>query len=165
MEINYNGEGKWSAESVIGRYRKLSLDVGGVGGFEPEPRTYVNYNGAKWIYNIMDSVVDGVQLGDKACIELSIDYINDCPMDPTTGYIRERMARSLKQSELLSIEQEKRLANIFICQLERGKIYKEFREYGKLFKKIGIEDYRNRIEVLQQSKKDYVSRAASKLLA
>ena len=46
--------------------------------------TYTNTAGITWIYNNMDAVVDGVQLGDSACVQLSVDYINDNIMAPTT---------------------------------------------------------------------------------
>ena len=148
--INYNPEGKWSVESVQNRYRKLSLEVGGVGGYQPEPNVYTNPGGTTWIYNIMESVVDGIQLGDMACVQLSIEYIQDNIMGPTTGYIRERMARALRNSELTN-DQKKQLANIFLNMLHSGQLLKEFREYCRLFKVIGVDPYQNDIEQFRAS--------------
>lgn len=164
MKIDFNSEGKWSVSSVKERYRELSLSLGGVSGFEPEPRKYTNQKGVTWTYNIMDSVVDGVQLGDKACIQISIEYIAAHDMRSTTGYIRERMARALRSVELTKV-QKVMLAKVFLSQLESGKLYKEFREYSRLFKKIGVEPYRREIEKFENSNKHYIKRAASKLLA
>ena len=81
MEINYNPKGKWSDKSVIARYRELSLRLGGIDGFEPIPRTYKNNQGMTWTYNIMDSVADGIQLGDASCVQLAIEYIEDILWD------------------------------------------------------------------------------------
>ncbi len=162
--INYNPEGKWSVESVQAKYWELCLSLGGVSGFEPQPRKHTNHNGTTWIYNVMDSVVDGVQLGDKACVQISIEYIQDNDMRSTTGYIRERMARALRNCEL-SNKQKSQLADTFIKQLESKRIYKEFREYCRLFKKIGVEPYKKEIEKYTNSNKQYIKRAALRLLA
>lgn len=164
MEINYNPQGKWSVEAVKQRYSELRILLGGAGGFELNPRTYTNKGGFTWIYNIMDAVTDGVQLGDNACIQLSIDYIKDNVMGSTTGYIRERMARALRHVEL-SENQKKQLARVFLQQLEHQNLHKEFKEYSRLFKKIGVEQYRNEIEKYTSSKKQYIQRAAQRILS
>ncbi|MFZ0789149.1 MAG: hypothetical protein WAM94_05950 [Chromatiaceae bacterium] len=164
MEINYNHHGKWSVEAVKQRYASLRIMLGGAEGFAPEPRTYTNKGGITWIYNIMDAVVDGVRLSDKACVELAIDYIDDNLMDSTTGYIRERMARALRHAQLTE-HQKKQLASTFLKQLEQPSLHKEFKEYSRLFKTIGIEPYRARIEKCAKSEKHYIRRAVQRLLA
>ncbi|NQZ08400.1 MAG: hypothetical protein HRT35_14685 [Algicola sp.] len=164
METNYNPEGKWSVDSVKAKYWALSLSLGGVFGFEPEPKRYTNKNGATWVYNIMDSVIDGVKLGDSACVQISIEYIQDNVMHSTTGYIRASMARSLRNAELTK-KQKVTLAGIFLKQLESGLIYREFKEYCRLFKRIGVEPYRQEIEKYNKSHKQYIRHAASRLLA
>ncbi len=164
MKIDYNPKGKWSVKSVQLRYRELSLKVGGVGGYYPEPRRYTNQRGASWTYNIMESIVDGVQLGDKACVQLSIEYIRDNEMSSTTGYIRERMSRALRHAELTN-DQKKELAKIFLGMLNTGEIFKEFKEYSRLFKRIGVTPYIKEIELYKNSSKQYIRRAAERLLA
>jgi hypothetical protein len=163
MKIDYNADGRWSVAAVQARYRQLSNSLGGMAGFEPEPRTYTNPRGMTWVYNIMDSVVDGAQLGDKACIELCVEYIEANIMAPTTGYIRERMARSLCRVELTP-RQKQRLAAVFVGQLEKQQLRKEFREYTRLFRKIGVESYRAEIERLASSDQAYIRRAVARLL-
>ncbi len=164
MEINYNDQGKWSVEAVKQRYSDLRILLGGVEGFELNPRMYTNKSGFTWIYNVMNAVVDGVQLGDNACVQLSIDYIEDNIMCSTTGYIRERMARALRHVELKE-HQKKQLAEVFLNQLEDQNLYKEFKEYSRLFKTIGIEPFRKEIEKYASSEKQYIQRAVQKLLA
>jgi hypothetical protein len=164
LEIDYNSEGKWSLESVQEKYAELRTLLGGAEGFILEPRTYTNPKGAKWTYNVMDAVADGIQLEDNACIELAVEYINDNVMDSTTGYIRERIARSLRHASLTE-GQKQRLAEAFLKQLEHQDLHKEFKEYIRLFKTIGIEPYRKEIEKHLNSKKEFIQRAASKLLA
>ena len=164
MEINYNHHGKWSVDAVKQRYANLRILLGGAEGFELEPRRYTNKGGITWIYNIMDAVVCGVRLGDKACVQLSIDYIDGNLMDSTTGYIRERMARALRRAQLTE-HQKKQLATIFLKQLEQQSLRKEFKEYCRLFKTIGVEPYRARIEKCANSEKQYIQRAVQRLLA
>ena len=162
--VNYNAEGKWSVDSVRARYRDLKYRFGGSDDFVLEPRTYANPVGITWVYNIMDTVADGVRIGDAACIELSIDYLKDNVMGSTTGYIRERMARALKQAELTN-GQKQRLSEIFMTQLRHRRILMEFREYSRLFRRIGIEPYREEIESLRNAREAYIQRAVERLLA
>lgn len=164
MEINYNHQWKWSVEAVRQRYTELRTRLGGAEGFELTPRTYTNKQGITWTYNIMDAVADGVQLGDRACIQLAIDYIEDNILGSTTGYIRERMARSLRHADLEE-HQKKQLASVFLMQLKQGNLRKEFKEYSRLFKTIGIEPYRKEIEKYASSQRQYIQRAARRLLA
>lgn len=160
---DYNPPGKWSVALVQQRYAQLCDKFGTIEGFELQCRTYTNYQGASWIYNIMQSVVDGLQLGCKACIELSVQYIEDSPMSPHSGYIRERMARALRHVDL-SDSQKLRLSEIFMLQLKSHGLKKEFREYIRLFKIIGIEPYRKAIEKHRHSSYQYIDHAAQRLL-
>ena len=164
MRIDYNSKDKWSIAAVVSRYSHLRTRLGGVSGFEWTPRTYTNSGGITWVYNIMESVVDGVRLGDQACVEISVEYIADNVMGSGTGYIRERMARSLRHADL-SKSQKTRLTNVFLSQLARGDLHKEFKEYIRLFRAIGVGDHRSSIENYSTSKKAYISRAAKRLLA
>ncbi|WP_295428626.1 hypothetical protein [uncultured Thiodictyon sp.] len=56
------------------------------------------------------------------------------------------------------------MARIFLFQLASGCLYKEFKEYIRLFKVIGIDEYRASIERFSTSPKAYVRRAAGRLL-
>ena len=109
---DYNPEGNWSLASVQKKYIELRNLLGSEDRFELVPKTYTNSGGITWIYNIMDTVADGVKLNDKACIELSIGYIEDNIMGTYTGYIRESMARSLKNATLTDL-QKNRLIKVF----------------------------------------------------
>ena len=82
----------------------------------------------------------------------------------TTGYIRERMARSRRHVDLEE-HQKKQLASVFLMQLRQENLGKEFKEYSRLFKTIGIEPYRKEIEKHARSQRQYVQRAARRLLA
>jgi hypothetical protein len=164
MRIDYNSEGKWSVTAVESRYTRLRTKLGNVTDFELKPRAYTNSRGMTWLYNIMESAVEGVRRGDPACIELSVEYIEDNVMGSYTGYIRERLARSLRHAEL-SNSQRTRLINVFLSQLARGYLHQEFREYSRLFKSLGIDDHRSNIGHALTSEQAYIRRAAERLLA
>ena len=95
--------------------------------------------------------------------DLSLFYVLSLFYGPF-GYIRARMAMSLRNAELTK-KQKVTLAGIFLKQLESGLIYREFREYCRLFKIIGVEPYRQEIEKHKKSRKQYIRHAASRLLA
>jgi hypothetical protein len=162
--IDYNSAGKWSVTMVESRYARLRTQLGGVAGFELTPRTYTNSRGMTWVYPILDRVVEGVRLGDSACIELAVEYIEDNVMGSYTGYLRERLARGLRHAEL-SKSQRTRLVNVFLSQLTRGNLHQEFRAYIRLFKTLGIDDHRSTIAHALTSEKAYLRRAAARLLA
>ena len=85
-------------------------------------------------------------------------------MGSTTGYIRETLARKLRHIELTE-NQKETLANVFINQLKSGKILKEYKEYIRLFKSIGVHPYKKEIEPYMSSKQEYIKRAAKRLMA
>jgi len=161
--FNFNPTGKWSLESVQSEYRELARRFAVADGFELAPRTYSNSHGT-WIYNIMDSVADGVRLGDGPSLELAIRYIEDDSLDLWSGYIRARMARDLRHVSL-SDAQQARLARNFIDRLFYRRVRQEFREYIRLFRVIGVAPYRQELERLRSTHEAYIRRAVERLLA
>lgn len=162
--MDYNPSARWGVADVQDRYRALHRQLGGVDGFAPEPRCWTNAAGLTWVYNIMESVTDGVQLGDAACIELAVGYLEADLMHSGTGYLRERIARALRHAPL-GDQQRERLRRLFVGQLRDGRMHKEYREYIRLFRRIGLGPYRAEIAVLAGTgQPDYVRRAAVRLL-
>jgi hypothetical protein len=159
-----NTGGNWSVDAVTAKYSRLRSSLGGASGFSLEPVTHTNAEGMIWVCHIMDKVNEGIKSGDAPCVELAVEYIKDNVMGSSTGYIRGRLARSLKQAQL-SDNQKHRLAETFLGQLEGQMIYQEFKEYIRLFKTIGVDPYRSRIESLLDDDKAFIRRAAVKLLS
>ena len=161
--FSYNPAGKWSLESVQAEYRELARRFAVADGFELAPRTYSNSHGT-WIDSIMESVADGVRLGDGPSVELAVRYIEDDTWDSRSGYIRERMARALRHVAL-SDAQQARLARNFVDRLYYRRVRQEFREYIRLFRVIGVAPYRQELERLLTAKEAYIRRAVARLLA
>ena len=162
MHIGYDPNEAWSIDKVMERYRKLSQQLGRTEDFDLQPKS--SSQGSKTrVFNIMDSVTDGIEFNDKACIELSVNYIEANVMTSYSGYIRERMARKLRQVELTD-NQKQRLATTFIRHLNNRSLYQEYRTYIRLFKSIGIDRFRNQIKPFTCASESYIRQAAEKLL-
>lgn len=163
--IDYNDAPPWDMRGVQARYQALRARLGGVEGFAPEPLRIADKRGGGWVYNIMDSVTDGVQLGDAACIELAVCYLEADGMASGSGYRRARMARALCHAALAP-EQCRRLRTLFLEQLRHGRMHQEYREYIRLFRHIGVAPHRGEIAALGgPGAADYVRRAVERLLA
>ena len=68
--IDYNGEGFWSVDEVLKRYKEYARVFGITAPRELTPRTH-SEGDTKWIYPLMDSVIEGIEAGDSACAESS----------------------------------------------------------------------------------------------
>ena len=82
-------------------------------------------------------IADGLLVGDRACIELAIRYIELRWIGSYSGYIRALLARRLKHVDLGKSEQ-KRLIRHFENIVANGDYTAEFREYEKLWKCIAV---------------------------
>ena len=82
-------------------------------------------------------VADGILVGDRACIELAIRYIELRWIGSYSGYIRALLARRLKHVDLGKSEQ-RRLIRHFEYIVANRDYTAEFREYEKLWKRITI---------------------------
>lgn len=158
MHLDYNSGGIWSNDSVMERYRKLAHQLGRAEDFDLQPKIYSQCS-KTWVFNIMDSVADRIGSNDKACIELSVSYFEANVMISNSGYIREGMARKLRQIELTH-KQKQRLATTFIRHLKNRALLQEYKTYIQLFKTIGIDDYCDQIKRYTSAPEAYMRRAA-----
>ncbi len=78
-------------------------------------------------------IADGLRLGDRACIELAIRYIELRWIGSYSGYIRALLARRLKHVDLLDAEQERLIRHFEMIEANRDYTA-EFRDYEKLWK-------------------------------
>ena len=73
---DYNGTGRWSVSAVQTRYgdycRRFHVSAPEL----PVPREHIE-GSVRWVYPIMDSVINGIERGDKACIALGLDFIEE----------------------------------------------------------------------------------------
>jgi hypothetical protein len=161
--IDYNPEGPFSVAEVQRRYAELCTEFRISAPLEMTPFVHSGKDGRNWIYSIMQVVADGVKTGDKACIELAVQYIVDEGRYPFAMATRSNMARYLRKVDL-SHGQKDRLRRRFIGMLQSGQFGREFREYSRLFISIGADEYKQTFLELSGSPKKYVARAANYLL-
>jgi hypothetical protein len=142
--LNYNGDGRWSVSSVQARYFEYCQRYGVLQPTVPTPQEHEEGQ-RRWIYPVMDAVIEGIHRGDKASIALGLDFIEEDAHFPFGKTLKSNTARALRRSSLTP-EQVERVRNRVTSLLLAGQIRHEFREYAKLFRKVGIAEYWPRIE-------------------
>lgn len=74
--IDYNGSGVWSVEEVLRRYAVYAQRYGIATPRDLNPLVHSD-NDKQWIYPVMDRVIEGIEKGDQACVELGVEFIED----------------------------------------------------------------------------------------
>jgi hypothetical protein len=127
----YHGIPKgWEGESLLEKYRALGGKLNIVAGCEkhkphswPESRC------------IVENIANGIKANDAACIELSIQYIEQRFIISCSGYIRARMARRLKNASLHEKQRQRLVEHIFEL-LTTGDRCLEFKQYLRLMRRL-----------------------------
>ncbi len=141
---NYNGQGNWSVEAVRRRYREYCA------AFHVQSPRSLNpiewkEGDTRWIYPIMDRVIEGIEEGDFACIALGVDFVEEDALFPFGARLKSNTARALRRSHLTEI-QKSRLRERISTMLASGIIPHEMREYAKLLRRIGVGEHWPRME-------------------
>jgi hypothetical protein len=149
LVADYNGEGFWSAETVVVRYRRYCAqlkrapdDIG--------PRAYRSGDRV-WIYSVMESVIAGIKREDPACVMIGIEFLEEDRSFAFGKLLKSDTARKLRQFATLDDIQQERLRRRFTDMLVRGYLPREYKEYAKLFRQIGLGIHREAIEQADQS--------------
>jgi len=131
----YHGVPKgWRKEEIISIHKSLAglHNIEGLDATEPGVPSWFpdRYN---WLQyrETLRRVAEGVREGDPACIEIAIRYIELNYFGSYSGFIRERLARCLKNQELTNSQIE-RLKIHFQYLINSKMCFTEFREYKKL---------------------------------
>lgn len=141
---DYNGKGRWTSESIQRRYESYAKSAGSKNA--PLKSIEHEKGSVKWIYPLMHSVIEGIKTGDRACIELGVELVEDGDSMPFGMTLKSSTARSLRQSaNLLTIEQQNRIRKRVGDMLIAKYMPREFVEYVKLAKTIGFEMEMSRV--------------------
>ncbi len=95
----------------------------------PDRKEWLQYREALY------EVARGVAVGDRACIELAIRFIELKYHGSYSGFIREKLARRLANAQLTG-DQETRLHRHFEKLVLAQERTQEFRAYAKLWRRI-----------------------------
>lgn len=147
--IDYNGEGYWSLAEVLQRYAEYARVFGITQPRQLTPHIHTN-DDRKWIYPVMDSVIEGIEAGDLACAELGIEYIETSDSFHFGMINKSNVARALRRTTLTEAQKE-RIRRRVVEMLEAGYLPREFRQYAKLARKLGLREFMPRIKQLAAS--------------
>jgi hypothetical protein len=132
---DYNGVGDWSVAAIQTRYRYLAKKL------RLSPRTLQPREHAKgdtrWIYPLMEEVVAGIKEGDGACVELGVQFIESGPPQPFGRALHSNTARALRRAAL-NADQVLRLRSRILGMLSRSQVPREYGDYAKLLRSIGL---------------------------
>jgi hypothetical protein len=133
---NYNGEGRWSRAEILARYARYAAETGVV------PRdlspTEHSERGRHWVYPVMEKVIAGIEAGDRACVRLGIEFIEEDAKFTFGKILKSNTARALRRVSLSDAQRERIRRRVF-SMLRAGHVPHEFREYAKLVKRIGFQ--------------------------
>lgn len=147
--IDYNGGGKWSAQAIQDRYIAYATNLKVSPLLDLSPLTSEHSN-RRWIYPVMDQVIEGIEQGDRACIEIGVEFIEEDERFPFGRTLKSKTARVLRRADLNS-EQVARIRKRVVHMLIAGYVAREYQQYSRLLRKVGmgdwwpfIEEYANR---------------------
>ncbi len=131
----YHGVPKgWSKNELLKTYKSLGgkFNINCDEVREPGSPTWLpdRYNWLQYRAT-MYKISEGVQAEDIACIELAIRYIELDYFGSYSGFIRERLARNLKNKSL-NYKQKQRLHRHFQKLIDNKQYFQEVKEYRKL---------------------------------
>lgn len=142
--IDYNGSGFWGVDEVLRRYTVYARRYGIAKPRDLNPLMHSTRD-RQWIYPVMDRVIEGIQGGDLACAELGVEFIEETASFPFGKILKSNTARALRRAHLTN-EQQERIRKRVTEMLEAGYLPREFRQYAKLARKIGLAEWLARIE-------------------
>jgi len=140
---DYNGEGDWSREAVLNSYARYCAGLGR-DGLDLTPVQHVEGDRV-WVYPVMERVIRGIEQGDEACKMIGIEFIEQDGSFPFGGTLKSNTARALRRAGLSDGEKE-RIRNRIVHMLRVGNVPREFREYAKLLRRVGLGGHRREIE-------------------
>ncbi len=142
--IDYNGTDSWSLGAVLQRYELYARRYGVVSLRKLNPLVH-EAEGKRRIYPVMDCVIKGIEEGDPACAEIGVEFIEEGGSFPFGRILKANTARALRRAPLTA-EQKERIRKRVVEMLCTGYLPREYRQYAKLARKIGLGDWLSRVE-------------------
>lgn len=105
----------------------------------------------------MFQVIEGIEQGDKACIEIGVECIEENQWLRFGRIIKANTARALRRSTLTP-NQIERLRKQIVSMIIEEHIPRHYRDYAKLLRKIGLGDWWPIIEAQANCSNPYVFR-------
>jgi len=141
---DYNGSGFWSVDAVLARYAEYARRFAVSAPRDLTPLIQSTDEG-RWIYPVMDRVIEGIEQGDPACAEIGVEFIEESGSFAFGRILKSNTARALRRTTLTH-EQKERIRKRVVEMLEASYLPREFRQYAKLVRKIGLGDWLPRVK-------------------
>ncbi len=93
----------------------------------------------KWVYPVMDRVIEGINAGDGACVVLGIEFIEEDAGFPFGRILKANAARALRRATLTE-EQKARVRRRVLRMLREGYVPREYEQYAKLLVRVGVNE-------------------------
>ncbi|MBC7857883.1 MAG: hypothetical protein H7Z39_03720, partial [Burkholderiaceae bacterium] len=138
LETYHGVPNGWSKAELLAAHRtqrgSFSIETQeatepGAPAWLPDRRNWLQYRATLYL------IAEGARANDAACIELAVRYIELRYIGSYSGFIRARLARGLKNSDLTD-RQKERLNRVFLSMVEHRDYTEEFNEYVKLWQRI-----------------------------
>ncbi|MBX3296629.1 MAG: hypothetical protein KF762_13075 [Acidobacteria bacterium] len=141
---DFNGQGRWSREEIERRFRSYAKAFGTT-GLELNPRIY-EAGSTKWFYPLIEEVIVGIRQGDRACIELGVELIEDSDSMPFGKILKSDAAKALRHSAgHLSEDHRRRIRKRVADMLIEQYMPREFVQYVKLARTVGFAEELERV--------------------
>jgi hypothetical protein len=134
--IDFNGPAEWSFAAVQQRYRRHAAEMRVPVPLLLQPNTW-SEGDRQWLYPIMTDVIAGAEAGDRACIELAVELVESSHSQAFGRLLKAKAARALRRA-VLSDYQAIRLRRRVLSMLAANAVCREFREYAKLLRALGL---------------------------
>jgi hypothetical protein len=154
--IDYNGTGRWSLQAIQERYAAYARRLKVWTPLDLKPDEQEEHS-RRWVYPVMFQVIAGIENGDKACIEIGIEVIEADERFTEGRIIKSNTARALRRASLTP-EQVERIRKRVVHMLVAEHVAREYREYAKLLRKVGLGDWWPFIEEQANRRNPYVMR-------
>jgi hypothetical protein len=151
-----NGEGRWSLHGIKERYAAYARRLRVSSPLDLKPTEHEEHS-RHWIYSVMFQVVEGIEKGDEACIAIGVEFIEEDERFSFGRIIKSNTARALRRADLTS-EQIERIRKRIVHMLITERVPREYHEYAKLLRKVGLGDWWPVIEEQVNRNNPYVMR-------
>lgn len=154
--IDYNGTGFWSVEKILSRYlnyvQKYEIQM----PRDLRPMVHSEAD-TRRVYSVMDRVIEGINDGDLACAEIGIEFIEEDQSFAFGRILKSNTARALRRISLTE-EQKERIRKRVVAMLIAGYLPREYRQYAKLARQLGLGPWLNEIKKQAPTDKARVNR-------
>ncbi len=133
---DYNGLGRWSRWAIQNRYVAIARRLRVAEPSDLRPHESICADGHR-VFPVMYCVIEGIERGDPACIEIDIEFIEEDMGFPFGMILKSNTARALRRATLTEVQQE-RVRKRVVEMLIAGNTPKEYGEYARLARKIGL---------------------------